>query len=50
MCPVRVEDIVEGEPAELLVLSQDDAFYNFKVSEGSEDTGGKGSTGMARDD
>lgn len=28
----RCEDIVEGEPAELLVLSQDDTFFNFKVS------------------
>jgi hypothetical protein len=27
----RCEDIVEGEPAELLVLSQDDTFFNFKV-------------------
>jgi hypothetical protein len=34
MCDVtvcRCEDIVEGEPAELLVLSQDDTFFNFKV-------------------
>jgi len=29
--PPRCEDIIEGEPAELLVLSQDDSFFNFKV-------------------
>jgi hypothetical protein len=27
----RCEDIIEGEPAELLVLSQDDTFMAFKV-------------------
>lgn len=29
----RCEDIVQGEPAELLVLSQEDTFFNFKVRE-----------------
>jgi hypothetical protein len=32
ICPCRCEDIVEGEPAELLVLCQDERFVNFKVS------------------
>lgn len=30
-CTCRCEDIVEGEPAELLVLCQDERFVNFKV-------------------
>lgn len=34
----RCEDIVEGEPAELLVLCQDDAFMNFKVQIRSQDS------------
>jgi hypothetical protein len=32
LSPHRCEDIVVGEPAELLVLSQDDSFTSFKVT------------------